>query len=345
MNRHRNRDTDGKACARWAKSRAALRDWRVAALVLLACGVAVNTFAQGAFPTKAVRIIVPQTPGGASDTLARIVGRRLAEIWHQPVVVENRAGAGGNIGNEAVAKAAPDGYTWLLGYAGTHAINPALYKNLPFDTKRDFVAVASLARLPFVMVVHPSVPAKSLAEFIAFAKANPGTVMASSGNGSVNHLVGEMLSAATNIKMTHVPYKGAAAALTDLVGGQVQVFFASAPSVVQFIRRGAVRALAVSSAKRAQSLAEVPTFAEAGVRGIDVNPWFGVFAPAATPRELVKPINAEINKVLAMPDIAEKFLAQGAEPFATTPSEFAAIVSDDLELWARVVRESGAKVD
>jgi tripartite-type tricarboxylate transporter receptor subunit TctC len=299
-----------------------------------------------AFPSKPVKIIVPQTTGGASDGLSRIMAQELGTKWNQRVIVENRAGAGGTIGSDAVAKAAPDGYTWLMSYSGTHAINPWLYKSLPFDTAKDLTPIAALATLPFILVINPKVPAKNLAEFVAYAKANPDAInMASSGNGSVNHLIGEMFNSAAGIKMTHVPYKGAAGALTDLIGGQVQAFVASAPSVIQHIKTGSVRALAAAATKRASALSEVPTFGEAGYKALNIDSWFAFFVPSATPPAVVKAINADIAKLLATKEISDKFAALGADVMTSSLDAFSKVVVDDTEKWGKAVKDSGAKLD
>jgi tripartite-type tricarboxylate transporter receptor subunit TctC len=309
--------------------------------------IASASFAQsGAFPAKPVKIIVPQTTGGASDGLSRIMAQELSNRWNQRVLVENRAGAGGTIGTDAVAKAPADGYTWLMSYSGTHAINPWLYKNMPFDTLKDLTPVAAIATLPFVLVIHPKVPAKNIAEFVAYAKANPNLLnMASSGNGSVNHLIGEMFNTAAGIKMTHIPYKGAAGALTDLIGGQVQAFVASAPSVIQHIRTGAVRPLAAAATKRAQALSDVPTFGEAGYKALNVDSWFAFFVPSTTPASAVQAIHSDINKMLATKEIAEKFAALGADVMSTSLEAFNKVVLDDTEKWGKAVKDSGAKLD
>ena len=303
--------------------------------------------AQGSgFPNKQVRIIVPQTAGGASDGLSRIMAQELGKRWNQQVVVENRGGAGGTIGTDAVAKSAPDGHTWLMSYSGTHCINPWLYKSLPFDTLKDLAPIAPLATLPYVLVINPKVPAKNLAEFVAYAKANPAAVnLGSAGNGSANHLIGEMFNAAAGIKMTHVPYKGAAGALTDLIGGQVQAYVASAPSVMQHIRSGAVRPLGAAATKRADALKDVPTFGEAGYAALNFDVWFGLFVPAATPAALVREIHGEISKVLALKEVGEKFTALGADVMTTPLDLFNRIVREDTEKWGKAVRDSGAKLD
>ena len=299
-----------------------------------------------AWPTKTVRIVVPQAPGGASDALARIIGQRLSERWHQPVIVENRAGAGGLIGTEVVAKAAPDGYTLLLAYDGTHAVNASLYKSLPFDPVKDFAPVATLANVPFVLAVNASSPAKDVKEFIEMARANPTKITyGSAGNGSVNHLLGAMFSKSAGVQLVHVPYKGAAPAITDLLGGSVDSVFTSVPSVVSHLQGGRVRALAVTSAKRPAALPNVPTIAESGLAGFDVAPWFGLLAPASTPADVIRQINDDVGALLKTREVIDAFSAQGAEPFTTTPVAFGALLKSDIEKWAVVVRDSGAKID
>ena len=315
-----------------------------AALVLLA-PVSTAAGAQS-FPSRPVRIVVPQAPGGASDALARIIGQRLAERWGHQVVVDNRTGAGGVIGTDIVAKAAPDGYTLLLAYDGTHAINASLYKSLPFDTFRDFATVATLANVPFVLAINPSLPAKNLPDFVGYARANEGKVnYGSAGNGSVNHLLGVMFGKGAGVRLVHVPYKGAAPALTDLIGGTIHAVFTSMPSVVGFVQAGRVRALAVTSARRSATLPNVPTIAEAAIPGFDVHPWFGLLAPARTPAPIVERTNRDIATAIRTKEVADAFAAQGAEPFITTPDAFSRLLKADIEKWAAVVKESGAKLD
>ena len=296
------------------------------------------------FPSHPVKIVVPQTPGGASDALARIIGQKLGEKWKQPVVIDNRAGAGGNVGMEIVAAAPADGYTLLMSYVGTQAINGALYKKLPFDPGTDFAPVATLATLPFVMVSKPGGPFKTVAQVIAAAQSRSITY-GSAGNGSVNHLLGEMFNAAAGVKLVHVPYRGAAPALNDLMGGQIDLVFTSLPSVAGSIRSGTLQPIAVTSAKRAASFASIPTIAEAGFSDFDVNPWFGLMAPKRTPPELVRKINRDIEEILRSKDLVEAFAAQGAEPYATTPEEFGTVLKADLVKWGQVVKASGASVD
>ena len=296
------------------------------------------------FPTKPVRIVVPQTPGGASDTLARIVGQKLSEKWGQAVVVDNRAGAGGNIGMDMVAKAPADGYTLLMSYVGSHAINVSIYKKLPFDPEADFSAVATLANVPFAVAVNAALPVSNMKELAAYAAKNPVS-FGSAGNGSVNHLLGEMFSAASQVKMLHVPYKGAAPALTDLIAGQIQLVFTSLPSISQHIRAGTVKGLAVTSAKRAPAFKDMPTVAESGYPSFVINPWFGLFAPKGTPPAVIRQINADIKKILEDKDTLDRFALLGAEPYESTPQEFTAMLHTDIQKWAAVVKSSGATVD
>jgi tripartite-type tricarboxylate transporter receptor subunit TctC len=296
------------------------------------------------FPTKPVRIVVPQTPGGASDALARIVGQKLSEKWGQPVVIENRAGAGGNIGMDVVAKAPGDGHTLLMSYVGSHAINVSIYKKLPFDPEADFSPVATLANVPFVAAVTGSLPVNNIRELAAYAAKNPIS-FGSAGNGSVNHLLGEMFSTAVQTKMQHVPYKGAAPALNDLLSGQIQLVFTSLPSVAQHIRAGTIKGLGVTGSKRAQTFKDMPTISESGYPNFVINPWFGLFGPKGMPPAVVRQINADIRTILQEKDTQEKFAALGAEPYESTPQAFASALHADIQKWAAVVKTSGATAD
>jgi tripartite-type tricarboxylate transporter receptor subunit TctC len=296
------------------------------------------------FPNKPVRIVVPQTPGGASDVLARIIGQKLSEKWGQPVVVENRPGAGGNVGMELVAAAPADGTVLLMSYAGTQAINGALYPKLPFDPVADFAPVATVATLPFVLVSRADARWRSVPELIEAARSGRVTY-GSAGNGSVNHLLGEMFGTAAHVKLVHVPYRGVAPALQDLMGGQIDLVFASLPSVAASLRGGSLRAVAVTSARRAAAIAEVPTMAESGLPDFDVNPWFGLMAPKRTPPHFVRKINADVNALLLGDAVAASFAAQGAEPAPASPEAFARLLQADAMKWGALVRRSGAQVD
>ena len=296
------------------------------------------------YPTHPVKILVPQTPGGASDTLARIIAQKLTEKWGQTVFVENRSGAGGNVGMEVVATSPADGHTLLMSYVGSHAINGSLYKNLPFDPEKDFTPVATLATLPFVMVTKPDAAFKNVPELVAAAKTQRLT-FGSAGNGSVNHLLGEMFNDAANVKLVHVPYRGASPAMQDLMGGRINLVFTSLPSVAGSIKQGTLMPLAVTSAKRSPSFPNIPTIAESGFKDFDVNPWFGLFAPGKTPAAVVRKINMDVNELLKSKDVIDKFGAQGAEPFATDPAQFAALLHADIKKWGEVVKASGAKLD
>jgi tripartite-type tricarboxylate transporter receptor subunit TctC len=298
------------------------------------------------YPNRIVKLVVPQTPGGATDVFARKIGQLLSERWGQPVVVENRGGAGGVVGTEAVAKSAPDGYTLLVTYAGSQAINPSLYPKIPFDSVKDFQTIATIASTPFILIVHPKLPVNSLAEFIALARAKPDALTyASSGNGSVNHLLGEMLKADTGIKMLHVPYRGVAPAITDVIGGQVDSAFSSVPSVLQMIQNGNVRALAVSSAKRVAAAPNIPTIAESGLAGFDVNPWWGILAPAGIDMAIVRKINSDVEAILRTKDMVDFLAAQGAEPLITSPEAFLKLLQDDVVTWAKVVKAAGVTLN
>jgi tripartite-type tricarboxylate transporter receptor subunit TctC len=317
---------------------------RWATSLLLACLSSVS-WAQG-YPNHVIRLVVPFPPGGTTDILARAVAQKLTEAMGQSVVVDNRPGAGGNIGADVVAKSAPDGYTLLMGTVGTHAINPSLYARMPYDHVKDFVPVVLVAGVPNVLVVNPSLPVNSVADLIKLAKAKPGSInFASSGNGTSIHLSGELFKTMAGVDMTHVPYKGSAPALTDLISGQVQVMFDNLPSSLPQIKAGKLRAIAVTSLKRAPALPDVPTISESGLPGFEASSWFGVLAPAGTPPAVVTRLNTEVNKWLQTPEAKEQLLAQGAQAAGGTPEQFAAFIRSETEKWAKVVKASGAKVD
>jgi tripartite-type tricarboxylate transporter receptor subunit TctC len=301
--------------------------------------------AQG-FPAKPLRLVVTLPPGGATDITARIIAGKLGEVLGQTVVVENRPGAGGQIGAEQVVKANPDGYTLLFGGINSHGISPALYKKQPYDHIRDFAPISLASTTPNVLVVHPSVPAKTMAEFIAYAKANPGKLdYGSSGIGQSPHLTMELFKSLTGINLNHVPYKGGGQYVLALFTGEVPVMFDNLPGELANIQSGKVRALAVTSAKRAPQLPDVPTVAESGLPGFEVTVWFGFFAPAATPKPVIAQLNAAIVKALTAPDLKAKLAQQGAEAAPSTPEELAALVRSETVKWAKAVKDSGATAD
>jgi tripartite-type tricarboxylate transporter receptor subunit TctC len=302
--------------------------------------------APDAYPTKPIRFIVPYPAGGPLDTVARLLAQKVAENLKKPVIVDNKPGAGGNIGADTVAKAPPDGYTILMGAVATHAINPSLYASIPYDPVRDFAPITQIASTPNVLVVNPSVPARTVREFIAYARANPGKLNFGSGStGSAGHLAGELFKSLAGVEMTHVPYKGAAPAMQDLIGGRIQLMFDNLASSLGQIRAGKVRALAVTTAKRSLLAPDLPTIAESGLPGFDISTWFGLFAPAATPREVLERLHAEFTRALAAPDVRERMLALGAEPVGSRPDEFAAYIRSEAQKYARLVNASGAKAD
>ena len=297
------------------------------------------------YPVRAVTLIVPQAAGGTNDIIARLMAQKLGENLGQSFIVDNRPGAGGNIGTAASARAAKDGYTLLLTISSAQAINPALYSNTGFDPVKDFEAVAAIASVPNLLVVHPSFPAQTLAEFIQITRSNPGKYQfASAGNGTLNHLLGEMLNSMAGIEVQHIPYKGVAPALNDLLGGHVPIAFASVPSVIAHVRSGKLRALGVSSAERNAALPEVPAISEA-VPGYSGDLWVGLFAVAGTPRDIVATLNSAVNKALADKDLKEKFAALGAQLLGGTPEQLNTMLRSDMARWASVVKASGARLD
>jgi tripartite-type tricarboxylate transporter receptor subunit TctC len=298
------------------------------------------------YPVKTVRLIAPFAPGGATDVLARLVAQKLSERWGQTVIVENRPGASGNIGAEAAARSAPDGYTLLVGGA-PHAINMTLYRNLNYDLARDLVAVNRIAGYPGAIVVHPSLPVKSLKQLIALAKARPGELnFGSPGAGSPNRMAMELFMIMANVKMTHIPYKGGSGQMvTDLVAGHVQLASIGLPPSMEYVKAGRLRALAVTSTKRSALLPDVPTVSEAGLPGFDVTSWYGVFAPAALPGNLVTRVNGDITAILEAPDLRERLQRMDAQPSPQLPEDFARFVREEIARWAKVVKASGATVD
>jgi tripartite-type tricarboxylate transporter receptor subunit TctC len=324
----------------------------LASAVLLAIGLIVNPAnAQTGWPAKPVKIVVPFAPGGTTDLLARAMATELSKVFPQPFVVENRAGAGGNLGADVVAKSAPDGYTILMGTVGTHGINQSLYSKMPFNPQKDFAPITLVAGVPNVMIMNTET-AKNLGinnvmDFIKYAKAHPGKLnMASSGNGTSIHLAGELFKSRTGVFMTHIPYSGSGPALLGMLSGTVDVMFDNLPSALPQIKSGKLKGFAVTSTQRSAAMPELPTIEEAGqLKGFDASSWFGLLAPAGTPADVVNRIQQEVAKALASPAVKEKLLAQGAIPSGNTPAEFAKFIDDETKKWAPVVKASGAKVD
>jgi tripartite-type tricarboxylate transporter receptor subunit TctC len=298
------------------------------------------------YPTRPIRMVVPYAPGGASDFFARILAERFTAAWGQQVIVDNRAGAGGNIGSDIVAKANPDGYTMLLGTSGSNAVNPSLYAKLPYDAKRDLALIAMVASTANILVVRAQHPAKSVQDIIRMAKTNPGKVTyGSSGVGSVLHLSGELLNTVVGIKMVHVPYKGTGPSMIDLLAGQIDTVFSNLPPAVPFVNEGRMRGLAITTAARSPVLPNVPTMIEAGVPNYDVASWFGVMVPAKTPAAVVERINREVQRILKTPKTQEQLKSQGADPMFKPAREANAFFHEEIAKWAQVIKASGAKAD
>ena len=318
---------------------------RRAAVAALAFGAALGVQAQERFPSKPITIVVPQAAGGANDAIARVLGQKLSQQLGQSVVIDNRPGAGGNVGTAYVARAKPDGYTLLVQADSAQVINPWLYKSTGFDPVKDFEPVAPLAHAGYVLTAHPSFAANNVKELIALAKANPGKYhIASAGNGTLNHLIGEMLGKAAGIELTHVPYKGSAAAATDVVGGQVPLSVQSLPSAIAFIKAGKLKVLGVVNEKRVAALPDAPTIGET-IKGFGQAPWYALFAPAGTPAAIVAQLQTEVARALEHKDVVEKLATVGCEPFKGTSAQLAALVQADLPKWSRVVKDTGATVD
>ena len=298
------------------------------------------------YPSKPIRIVVPFPSGGIADIYSRILGNRLTETWGQPVVVENRTGAGGNIGADLVAKSPPDGYTLGIGTIGTHAVNVTLFSKLPYDPVRDFAPIAMLLEAEGLLVVHPSVPVHSVPELISHARANPGALtFASAGMGTASHLAGELFKSMAKVEMVHVPYKGNVPAITDILAGQTSLIFATMPTVLPQARAGKLRALATIGEARSAAAPELPTVAEAALPGFEVTNWIGLFAPSGTAPEIVRRLNAEVIRLMQSPEIKARMLAEGARSPQTTPEQFGAFVKTEIAKWAPVVRASGARAD
>jgi tripartite-type tricarboxylate transporter receptor subunit TctC len=318
----------------------------VAASMFLSTAMLAGNAQAQAFPNKQMRMVVTFPPGGAPDILSRIIADKLNPAWGQSIIVDNKPGAGGNIGAEFVARAAPDGHTMVMGTVGTHAINGALYAKLPYDMVKDFVPVTLVASTPNLLVVNPSVPAKTVQELIALAKAKPGQLMyGSPGVGTSVHVSGELFGTLSGTKLTHVPYKGRAFAIPDLLGGQIQLMFDNMPSALPVVKEGKLRAIAVTSAKRSPSAPDIPTIAEAGLPGFEATSWFAVFAPANTPKDVAAKMHAEIVRIFKLPDVQERLKTLGLDPLLGGPDELANYQRTEITKWAKVVKDSGAKAE
>ena len=321
---------------RWVPAFAGMTKWIAGMTFLLFACVA-----QAQYPSKPIKIVVPYPPGGFNDTLGRTLAAKFSEAWGQPSFVDNKAGGNTLIGSDYVAKSPPDGYT-LLVVAFPFAVTPSLIKNMPYDTLRDFAPVILAAQSPNLLVVNPQMPVKTVGELIALAKSQPGKLSyASTGNGSSNHISMELFKSMAGVDILHVPYKGSAPAVSDLIGGQVNVMFDNVPNVLAQVKGGRLRALATSGTQRSALAPEIPTVAESGVPGYEVMVWFGLVAPAGTPRDIVEKLNAQVTKILAMPDVRERFLAQGVEPVGSTPQQFGDHIRAQMSKWAKVVKDAG----
>ena len=318
---------------------------RVMLAALAAVLIATGAFAQS-YPTKPVRMIVGFPPGGGTDVVARVISQKLTEWWGQAVTVENRAGATGTIGADVVAKSAPDGYTLIMGHVNSTGIAPNLFPKLPYDPIRDFAAVAYVGYVPNILAVHPSIPAKSVKELVALLKANPGKYnYASSGNGSTQHLAGEMFKQLTGTSIVHVPYKGSGDAIKDLLAGVVAMNFDTMPPVLPHIQAGKLRGLAISTPKRLPQLPDVPTFLEEGITGFDVSNWYGVMAPAGTPREIVAKLNANINKAMHVPEVRQRLEAVGTQMQEQSAAQFEAYMKSEVAKYARLVKDANIRLE
>ena len=315
--------------------------------VLVGVTASASALAQAAsYPNRPIRIVVPFPVGGIADTFSRTIGIKLTEVWGQPVVVENKTGAGGNIGAELVAKSAPDGYTLVMGNIGSHAVNVSLFKNIPFDPIKDFVPIAHVLDAEGLLVVNPSVNANSVREILEMARAQPGKLSyASGGLGTTSHLAGELFKSTAKVDIVHVPYKGNSPAITDLLGGQTQMSFATMPTVLPHVKAGKLRAIASIGLVRTVALPDVPTVAESGLPGFEVSNWIGLFAPASTPPEIIAKLNAEVQKIMRSPDVQKRLEAEGARFIPTTPEQFAAFQKDELVKWAKIIKDANIKAE
>ena len=316
------------------------------AATLVACAAFSGAANAQAYPSKTVRWVVPFPPGGGTDTVSRTLVQKLTEAWGQQVIADNRAGSGGTIGLALAAKMPADGYNIVLGQLANVAIAPALYPKLPYDPVKDLQPVTLVLTSPLILVVHPSVPAKNTKELLALARAKPGTLtFGSPGNGTTGHLGTELLQSLAKVKMTHIPYKGAAPAFTGLLGGEIAIYMSSVPPAQPMIKAGRVRAIGVTSAQRMATLPQVPTISETGVPGYEVTNWYGVLMPAGVPKDILAKVNADLVRILKQPDVQQRFAGEGGDVAPNTPEQFAAFIRSEITKWAKAVRESGAKVD
>jgi tripartite-type tricarboxylate transporter receptor subunit TctC len=320
---------------------------RLVSVLLLAAILLVSFGAMGqTYPSKPIRLVVPFPPGGSLDVVARAIGQKLTEAWGQPVIIDNRPGAGGNIGADLVAKSPPDGYTILEGALSTHAVNISLYGKLPYDPIKDFAPISLVAITPNVLVINPTAPFNTVPELIAYAKANPGKLSFGSGsNGSAGHLAGELFKTEAHVDMVHIPYKGGAPALQALLAGDTQLMFDNLANSMQQVRAGKLKAVAVTTAKRSTLVPELPTLSETGLPGFDIYTWWGFMAPAGTPKEIIAKWSAEVARILSTTEMKAFFAQQGAEPAPTTPEKFEALIKSEITKYAKIVKDSGAKVD
>ena len=313
--------------------------------LLAAALLPLPTHAATAFPTKPIRIIVAYTPAGTTDILARAIGQKMSEAWNQPVIVDNRAGAAGNIGTEVAARSTPDGHTLIMGTAGTHGINVSLYRKLSWHPVNDFAPVSLSAMVPNIMVVNNALPVKNVREFVAHVKANPGKLSyGSPGNGSTAHLSMELFKSMTGSTIVHIPYKGSAGVLADVMGGQIAVTIDNMPPYIPQVKAGKIRALAVSTNKRSSAMPDLPTIAEAGVPGYEAGAWFGLLAPAGTPKAVVAQLSAESARILKLPDMSKRISELGAEPVGSTPEQFGELIKTEIAKWAKVIKDANVEL-
>ena len=313
--------------------------------IALVAGVPSPAAAQS-YPAKPIRFVVPYAPGGTSDILSRLISQKMSEKWGQQVIVDNRAGVGGAIGAELAARAAPDGYTIVMGVVANMALSPGLMPQLKYDPNRDFEPITLIATVPIMIASHPSLPVRRVADLIALAKRKPGAInFASSGTGGLPHLSGELFKRLAGIDLVHVPYKGSAQAVTDTMAGQVQMIFDLMPSTLPHVKQGRLRGIAVCSKTRSNAAPDIPTVIESGLPDYEVTSWFGVLAPAKTPKDIVAQLHAEIGRIIALPDVSQQFAIQGAEPLGSTPEQFRQLIREDITRWSEVIRTAGARIE